>query len=713
MGSVQRFPLSCFFVLVWVFLFFHSKSASINRNTYIVHMDKSHMPKAFTTYHNWYHSIIDSLSSANPAPLAAHLPSSFLIYTYDHALHGFSVILSPDELQAVKKSPGFISAYRDQIVTLDTTHTPEFISPNPNTGLWSVSNFGKDVIIGVVDSGIWPESESFKDDGISMEVPARWNGTCEVGQSFNSSLCNNKLIGARYFNKGFIIANPHKPVTMNSARDTMGHGTYISSIAAGNFVKGVSFFGYAEGIAKGMAPHARLAIYKVFWDENKGYISDVLAGLDKAIADGVDVICTSYGSDDIPLENNPIAIASFAAINKGVLVSASAGNKGPTLGTVHNAFPWVLTATASSIDRLFAGRLILGNGLVIDGWTMFPGNASLQNLPLIYNFSLSACDNMLLSSSPHGIIICNVGYLPSQISYITKSNLLGVVLVADNSRLFETGGVPCACLVIRSQDAPVLLNYTKFGPEPSASMTFQLTLLGKQPAPIVANYASRGPSSSIPSILKPDIMAPGSLVLGAWTPETSTAQIKSDFLHSDYNIRYGTSVACPHAAGVAALLKRLHPDWSSAAIKSAIMTTAEQFDNAINPIREYSTSIKLRPASPLAMGAGQISPIQALDPGLIYDITPQEYVDFLCSTKLELQQIMTITGSDYNCIKANPDLNYPSFLVFYCDTTTLVIKKFRRIVTNVGRGNSTYRAMVTAPENSEVKSVAYGIGFQK
>jgi hypothetical protein len=379
-----------------------------------------------------------------------------------------------------------------------------------------------------------------------MEAPARWNGTCEVGESFNSSVCNNKLIGARYFNKGFIIANPHKPVTMNSARDTMGYGTYISSVAAGNFVKGVSFFGYAEGIAKGMAPHARLAIYKVFWDENKGYISDVFAGLDKAIADGVDVICTSYGNDDIPLENNPIAIASFAAINKGVLVSASAGNKGPTLGTVHNAFPWVLTATASSIDRLFEGRLILGNGLAIEGWTMFPGNASLQNLPLIYNFSLSACDNMLLSSSPHGIIICNVGYLPSQISYITESNVMGAVLVADNSRLLGTRGVPCACHVIRSQDAPVLLHYAKFGPEPSASMTFQLTLLGKQPAPIVANYSSWGPSS-IPSILKPDIMAPGSLVLGAWTPETSTAQIKSDFLHNDYTIRYERSIACPHA----------------------------------------------------------------------------------------------------------------------------------------------------------------------
>ena len=258
---------------------------------------------------------------------------------------------------------------------------------------------------------------------------------------------------------------------------------------------------------------------------------------------------------------------------------------------------------------------------------MFPGNSSLQNLPLVYDRTLSACNQVLLLKTPYGVIICNIGSLAAQISYITKSNVLGAILVADDPKLFGKGGVPCPCPVIRSKDASFVLDYAKSNPTPLASMAFQLTNLGITPAPVVASYASRGPSSSIPSILKPDIMAPGLLVLGARTPELPTAQSKLDVLYSDYNILYGTSVACAHAAGVVALLKGVHPDWSSAAIKSAIMTTADQFDNTLNPIKDNGN--KLQFASPLAMGVGQIFPHQSFDPGLIYDATSQDYVNFL------------------------------------------------------------------------------------
>jgi hypothetical protein len=164
--------------------------------------------------------------------------------------------------------------------------------------------------------------------------------------------------------------------------------------------------------------------------------------MDQTIADGVDVISISMGTDEMPLETNPIAIASFHAIKKGVVVSTSAGNDGPALGTVHNAFPWVLTVTAGSVDRWFAGHLILGTGETIIGWSMSPSNASLQDLPLVYDFHLAECDKTLSSKIINGIIICidDIGSINSQISNINASNVKGAVLIADNHKFFEVGG---------------------------------------------------------------------------------------------------------------------------------------------------------------------------------------------------------------------------------------------------------------------------------
>ena len=250
------------------------------------------MPKVFINLHNWYPSTIDSLKSANFASLDNHQSSPSLLYNYDHAVHGFAAHLSKHELEALKKSPGFVSASEDRTSTLHTTHTPEFLSLHSTSGLWLASNQGKDVIIGVIDTGIWPESKTFKDDGTSKKIPDKWKGTCEEGQDFNSSMCNAKLIGARSFYKGLIANEPNFRIRMKSTRDMEGHGTLISSIVAGNYVEGTSFFGYATGTASGVASHARLAIYKVFWDKSN-YISDFVAAIDQAIADSVDVISAS------------------------------------------------------------------------------------------------------------------------------------------------------------------------------------------------------------------------------------------------------------------------------------------------------------------------------------------------------------------------------------------------------------------------------------
>ncbi|URE41073.1 hypothetical protein MUK42_36718 [Musa troglodytarum] len=489
-------------------------STSADVDTYIVHMDSAAMPSAFSGRRSWYAATLAATADASDAIPA----DQKIVYVYDNAIHGFSARLSSAQLEQLKKSHGFLSCSRDAPVKRDTTHTSDFLGLSASAGLWPASNYGEDVIIGVLDTGIWPESASFRDDGLTA-VPSRWRGACEQGTAFSSSACNRKLIGARSFNKGLLASDPNLTIAVNSPRDTDGHGTHTSSTAGGNYAAGASFFGYASGVARGMAPRARLAMYKVLWDERSA-TSDIIAGIDQAISDGVDVISMSFGRD-------PIAVASFAAVQKGIFVSTSAGNEGPSLGLLHNGTPWVLTVGAGTVDREFVAVIGLGDGTLVIGQSLYPGNpATLKQMPMAF----------------------------------------------------------CS--------------------EPKATITFRKTVLGTKPAPTVAIYTSRGPSASCPNVLKPDVMAPGSLILAS--------------LYSPFAIISGTSMACPHASGVAASLKAARPGWSPAAIRSALMTTASHLDNTGAPIRDMGTGtsrrVHWRWARGISSPTGRWSPASSTTP---------------------------------------------------------------------------------------------------
>lgn len=169
---------------------------------------------------------------------------------------------------------------------------------------------------------------------------------------------------------------------------------------------------------------------------------------------------------------------------------------------------------------------------------------------------------------------------------------------------------------------------------------------------------------------------------------------------------------------MAVLLRGVRPEWTEAAIRSAIITTANPMDNARNPIRDYTTN--LQHATPLAMGAGQIDPNRVLDPGLIYDATPKDYVNLLCAMNLNKTQILAITksSSGYNCSNPSSDLNYPSFIALYNSTgtanmSTSMVQKNQRTVTNVGKGSTSYKAEVTAPEGSVVQITPERLVFAK
>ncbi|KAJ8646254.1 hypothetical protein MRB53_008002 [Persea americana] len=681
----------------------HLMSTFAQRSTYIVHMDKTAMPKAFASHHHWYTSTLHSLNVATE-----NGPMPTLVYSYDNAIHGFSAVLSPKELETLRKSRGFVHAYPDRTVKRDTTHTYKFLSLNPSYGLWPASRYGEDVIIGMIDTGVWPESESFNDDGMT-EIPKRWKGECEVGEDFNTSMCNRKLIGARYFNQGVMANNPGINITMNSTRDIEGHGTHTSSTAGGNSVFGASYFGYAKGTAIGVAPRARVAMYKVLWLEG-GYASDILAGIDSAIEDGVDIISISMGIDGVPLYEDPIAIGSFAAMEKGILLSSSAGNEGPTLMTLHNGIPWALTVAAGSIDREFSGTVTLGNGVSVIGQTSFPASAWLVDFPLVYNETLKACNSTwLLSQAPRrSIVICDddTGDISNQLYQVSQSNVSGAIFIYNYTDILETGYFRSPGIMINPKDGNAVIVYAKSMANPKATMKFQETIVGVKPAPFVASYSSRGPSPSYPGVLKPDVLAPGTSVLAAWASNLPVAVIMMGgsrlLLSSDFNIISGTSMACPHASGMAALLRGAHPDWSPAAIKSAMMTTANVLDNTLNPIKD-SGGFNFESATPLAMGSGHIDPNKALDPGLVYDADVQDYVNLLCSMNYNASQIMAITGSSsYDCSNPSSDLNYPSFIALFGSNSSSTVQKFGRTVTNVGDVASTYRAKLMLYGNFSV-----------
>ncbi|XP_031479802.1 subtilisin-like protease SBT3 [Nymphaea colorata] len=688
-------------------------ATSRERQLYIVHMDASVMPRAFNAHQSWYDAILSSEAFVSAADEDVPASAPKLVYAYDNVISGFSAVLTEDHLELLRNFPGFVAAYPDVAAVIDTTYTYKYLGLNHVSGIWPESKYGKDIIIGVVDTGIWPESESFKDEGM-VEIPKRWRGRCEQGVAFNSSMCNRKLIGARYFNKGLLAQYPNITISMNSSRDTDGHGTYTASTAAGNYAANASYFGYATGTARGVAPRARIASYKVFWSEgNTG--SDILAGVDQAITDGVDVISISLSYDRGPLYKDAIAIASFAAMEKGILVSASAGNTGPSFRTVRNGIPWILTTGASIIDRKFAGIVTLSNGVTLIGSSLYVGNRSIRAVPLYFNRSTSTC-SLPLHHVKKKVVVCELGDdLWLQTSRVAASGGVGVLFVTNSKVVDISKGMGIPTAVLNLKDSGRLKKYVTTSKHPTVSMKFLHTITGTKPAPAVAKYSSRGPSFGSPTVLKPDVIAPGSLILAAWPPPSFVTAVQRKPLFSSFDIGSGTSVACPHASGLAALLKSVHPHWSPAAIRSAIMTTADTLDNTGAPIQDSVSNDQI--ASPLVMGSGQISPNKAVDPGLVYDADGRDYVRFLCALNYTREQLQTITknSEDYDlCRNSSLDLNYPSFIAFVDNVQSSGVHRFKRTVTNVGlRSSATYTAKLTPMNGFKVTVVPDKLIFRR
>lgn len=684
------FILSFIFILSFHFLetFANKTPEESKLETYIVRVEAPDT-QIFTQSEDlksWYHSFLPTItasSSENPR----------IIYSYNNVLKGFAAKLSPQEVKEMEKKAGFVSAQPEKVLPLHTTHTPKFLGLNQNMGFWKDSNYGKGVIIGVIDTGILPDHPSFSDEGMPPP-PAKWKGKCQ----FNVSACNNKLIGARFF-----ITGDDTPLDMD------GHGTHTASTAAGNFVKGANVYGNANGTAVGMAPLAHLAIYKVcslFCSE-----SATLAAIDAAIDDGVDVLSISLGGLTNNLYSDNIVVGAFSAMEKGIFVSSSAGNNGPFNLSISHEAPWILSVGASTIDREIRATAVLGNNEMHNGESAFqPMDFTSAFLPLVYagmlnssDFLAPYCIQEILNKTDifrGKIVVCELGRNTAIEKGQAVKDSGGAAMILVNNEQYGNTTIAEAHVLPATQisyaDGLKVKTYINSTSNPVAKILFKGTLIGDDRAPVVAAFSSRGPNFASPGILKPDILGPGVNILAAWP--VSVENITNT--KSTFNMISGTSMACPHLSGVAALLKSSHPNWSPAAIKSAIMTTADVVNLAKQPIEDE----KFLPANIFATGSGHVNPSKANDPGLVYDIQPKDYIPYLCGLNYTNREVGTFLQRRVNCSTESsiPDgqLNYPAFVITF--TVLSNSQTYTRTVTNVGESKSSYTVKTFRPPGVDV-----------
>lgn len=677
-----------------------------NQKTYIVHMDKSVMPPTFSDHLQWYETSMRSVSE-----------STTMLYAYNKVIHGFSTRLTVEEANLLEQQHGIVSVQEEPVYQLHTTRSPKFLGLESREMMLSESRPGGDIVVGVVDTGVWPGSKSLDDTGFGP-VPSWWKGECESGNGFSASSCNKKLIGASYFCRSYEAAYGRidEKLESRSPMDDDGHGTHTSTTAVGSKVNGASLFGFANGTARGMAPHARLAVYKACW-LGGCFGGDILAAIEKAVTDGVHVLSLSIGGALSDYTLDVVANSAYkAVVSHGIFVSCSAGNSGPIPESLSNVAPWLATVGAGTMDRDFPAYVTLGNGNKFSGVSLYSGKPLPDSMvPLVFagNVSNTTRGNLCLPGSlkqgrvTGKIVMCQRGL----ISRVQKSMVVkeagGVGMILANTDTFgegivaDTHVIPSSAVGQRAGES--IISYIVSDHNPTAMITSGGTRLGVQPSPVVAEFSSRGPNPLTPEILKPDFIAPGVDILAGWTSKIGPSGLTEDTRHVEFNIVSGTSMSCPHVSGLAALLKEAHPEWSPAAIKSALMTTAYSTYKNGEKLQDVATQM---PSTPFDHGAGHVDPVSALDPGLVYDASADDYLSFLCALNYSSTSIKMFTGGNPTCSKGKryrvEDFNYPSFAVPLMTasgegggSSELTVVRYTRSLTNVGPPE-TYKVSISS-----------------
>lgn len=691
------------------------------------------------------------------ASVKALVPNAPINHDYKVVLNGFSAMLTDSEVRTLQANSAVSVITANTENHLLTNYTPSFLGLDGPNGLWAQlggkQHAGENIVIGVVDSGIWPENPAYADrvDGngaptfdpqgsIAYNAPANWNGICQTGEGFTVAACNNKLIGARYFKSGFDSTGKQLHWSeFISPRDSIGgtvghggHGTHTSSTAGGNNGVAAILNGIPMGAVSGIAPRARVAMYKVCWSyndasdptggKNSCWSDDSVAAIDRAVQDGVHVINYSISGGTTP--NDPVEQAFLRASNAGVFVSASAGNSGPAQ-TVNHIGPWLSTIAAATHNRFLKGDVTLGNGAKYSGASLnitalATGTPIIRSEDAAMSGASAAAAKLCFSTGWNGgvpvldpakvagkIVTCVRGTndRTNKSLAVKEAGGVGMVMVDNGAGLVaEVHSVPT--VHVSADDGALIKAYAQLTSS-TAALSHFVNGVGLAPAPVVAGFSSRGPNLNDGNVLKPDMAAPGVDILAGVAPELTAAQqasLNTGTLapQSAWALYQGTSMAAPHVAGIAALLRQQHPTWSPAAIKSALMTTATStFADALVGTQQGIL--------PWAQGAGHINPFGtmlrpannkaynpngATDPGLVYDAGATDYKKYLCGVGMT-SQCSSGTLAGYN-------LNLPSITL----GNVLGNITVSRTVTNVGQDQATYNADISISGYSAVVSPA-------
>jgi hypothetical protein len=576
-----------------------------------------------------YLAYVDAQQDTFVANAKQTIPTATVTQRLDIVVGGVAMVVPEDQLAALAKLPGVTAVYPDELLKLDTERTPAFISA---TTVWNnlggQANAGEGVVVGVLDSGVWPEHPSFSDPDplgkpyaaplppVSGTRQCEFSGGANPGPAF---ACNNKLIGADRFMATYDALVGLIAGEFTTARDDNGHGTHTSTTSAGNRGVAASIFTVSRGTISGIAPRAHVIMYKVCGDQGC-FSSDSAAAVQKAITDGVNVINFSISGGNNPY-GDAVELAFLDAYNAGVFVAASAGNSGPTPETVAHRGPWVTTVAASTADRSFNNTVsVNGGALTLNGTSLTNGVNS--PLPIVDAAAPPYSNTFCASPAPAGsftgkIVVCQRGGGPGRVQKgfnVLQGGAAGMVLYnnAANVTDLETDNHFLPTSHIQFAQGQTLLAFLTANP--SATATISAGVAGTQPGDVMASFSSRGGPAQTLGVSKPDITAPGVQILAGNTPApVANAQPSGEL----FQAIAGTSMSSPHIAGAAALLKDLRPTWTPGQIKSALMTTA-----LTKVVKEDGST----PANAFDHGSGRVNLNVAGDPGLTFDVSGADYL---------------------------------------------------------------------------------------